>query len=459
VAIEGSGDAEQVRRLVARECGLPVRAVRACVPGSLPRLASGKPDYPAIHVLVRASVRQVEPATDPPDSADSAGHADPAGLRRLYAEVLGRPDVTVDSSFVSLGGDSLSYVELSVRLERALGRLPEQWHTTPIRELRACPEPAGKRRTTLETSVALRAVAITLVVGTHAALFGLSGGAHLLLGVAGFNFARFHLTAVRSLERVRHIGRSVARVAVASMTWIALAFLLTDDYQLANVFLLNYVFGSDEQNAWQFWFIESLVYIQLAVLAVLAVPFVDRLERRFPFGLPMGLAALGLITRYELVPGVDLPTPPVVFWLFALGWAAAKASTWWQRLFVTLAIVATVPGFHGSPQREGVMIAGLLLLVWISRLPSVRPLNRLVGLLAGSSLYIYLIHWQVYPLVKGISPLLALVVSLAAGVVYAAIVTRVVTRIAARLWPTVRHAGGRTLRRAVPRLRSHRRLG
>ena len=37
--------------------------------------------------------------------------------------------MTEDSTFVSLGGDSLSYVEMSVRLEQSLGHLPADWHT------------------------------------------------------------------------------------------------------------------------------------------------------------------------------------------------------------------------------------------------------------------------------------------------------------------------------------------
>lgn len=429
---EGAAVADQtvagaeLRRLVARECGLPVRVVRVCPVTALPRLPNGKPDYPAIRALApaRAPARPA-PGPDPEPEPGAGPAAGGSPLCRTFAEVLGRPDVTGDSTFAGLGGDSLSYVEMSVRLERELGRLPDRWHTTPIRELEAAPRrPPGRGRSTLDTGVALRAVAIGFVVGTHATLFGIAGGAHLLMGVAGFNFARFHLTGGGRGARVRRIARSTARVAVASMSWIALAFLLTEDYALANVFLLNYVAGSGDGNQWHFWFIESLVYLQLAALAVLAVPLVDRLERRFPFALPVALAGLGLVTRYELLPGVQPPTPVVVFWLFALGWAAAKATTGWQRLAVTLAVWVTVPGFFGDLAREAVIVVGLTLLVWVSRVPGGRVLNRVVGVLAGSSLYIYLTHWQVYPHLYQWSPLLAVVASLAAGVGYAAVVTR-----------------------------------
>jgi acyl-CoA synthetase (AMP-forming)/AMP-acid ligase II len=404
VAVE-RGARVDVRRLVAAECGLPARVVRVCVVPALPRLANGKPDYQAVRALA-----------PPPDPAES-------DVRQIFADVLGRTDVTDQSTFVGLGGDSLSYVETSVRLERALGELPERWHTTPVRALRRATG-RRRRRATIDTSVALRAVAIVFIVGTHSALFGIAGGAHLLLGVAGFNFARFHLTGAGRRERARRIVRSTGRVALASMTWIALVYFFADSYSLANVFLLNYVFGAGGESDWHFWFIESLVYIQLGALALLAVPWLDRLERRWPFGLPMAVMALGLVTRYELVPGADLPTPAVVPWLFALGWAAAKARTPAQRLLVTAAIVVTIPGFFGNLAREALMVAGLVLLVWVSRLPSHRLLNRAAAVLAGSSLYIYLTHWQVYPLLYRTSPALAVAASLLVGIGYAALVTR-----------------------------------
>ncbi|MPZ26417.1 MAG: AMP-binding protein [Micromonosporaceae bacterium] len=435
VAVEG-GDAEPVavRRLVARECGLPERVVRVHRVAALPRLPSGKPDYPAVLAL----------AADP---APVSGGTD---LVRLFGRVLGRPDVTGDSTFVSLGGDSLSYVEMSVQLERALGELPDQWHVTPIRDLASEPgrgrpadRPAGRRSraSALDTSVALRAIAIVLVVGTHASLFGISGGAHLLLGVAGFNFARFHLTGGSRGGRVRHLARSIARVAAASAVWIGLAsLLLTDDYSVQNIVLLHQLFPDPgAAHGWHFWFVESLVYFQLAALGLLAIPLVDRLERRHPFALPLALVLAGLVTRYHLVPG-DLPTPAVVAWLFALGWAAGKATGRWQRGLVTVALVATVPGFFGDPSREAVMVAGLVLLVWVDRLPSWRPLTRVAGVLAGSSLFIYLTHWQVYPHLTDVSPLLATAGALAAGIGYAAVVSRARAMLAGRWLP--RRGGG-----------------
>jgi acyl-coenzyme A synthetase/AMP-(fatty) acid ligase len=442
VAVVGAADPHTVRRLVAAECGLPARVVRVCPVPELPRLASGKVDHAAVRDLTRAAAQPAgaQPAvgaqplagSDARVPAPRGGGEPDADLRALYAELLDRPDATVDSSFVSLGGDSLSYVEVSLRLELVLGRLPPGWHTMRIRDLRPALACAGTDRATrlrtIDTSVAIRAIAIVFIVGSHIDVFDLPGGAHLLIGLAGYNFARFHLTAAERGERVRHLSASIARIAVASMVWIAGAAALTGDYNLTNVLLLNEVLGPHEGTYLHFWFVEAIVYTLVVLTAVLAVPAVDRLERRAPLALPAALVAAGLVVRYDLfglTPGLHIPTPVAVFWLFALGWAAAKATGRWHRLGLTVAVLASVPGFFGKPVREVVVIAGLCLLVWVCALPSVRWLNRVAGLLAGASLYIYLIHWQVYPLLDHHSPVLALLASLVAGIGYAAVAARV----------------------------------
>ncbi|MGW7303412.1 AMP-binding protein [Streptomyces sp. NPDC054829] len=442
-ALGTASDESDIRRLVAQECGIPARTLQVRVVSALPRLASGKPDYEAVRRLTRPAGE-----TAPPPAED---------LVHLYAEILDRPDVTEDSSFVSLGGDSLSYVEMSLRLEEALGHLPADWHTRSIRELRSSAAPVDqtkapaqgtirralrawtgpgswRTRRTLETGVVLRAVGIVLIVGSHIRIFDIKGFAHILLGVAGYNFARFLLTDATRRERIRRLWRSIARIAVPSMVWITGAVLLTDFYDPANALLLNSLIdaGTDRFD-WAYWFVESLVYFLIVLAALMAVPLVDRLERRYAFGVPLALMAVGLVGRYDLFDLVSRNpqlSPSVVFWLFALGWAAARADTVRRRLLLTAALLATVPGlFQDQPVRTVTVVAGLALLIWVPTLPSFGPLSAVVGVLASSSLYIYLTHYQLYPYIQDDFPLTALFGSLALGIGYATVVTRVARRV------------------------------
>ena len=210
---------------------------------------------------------------------------------------------------------------------------------TPVRDLESRPETPRVRKlraffAPVETSIVLRAVGIVLIVSTHVGLFSWQGAAHVLMAVAGHNFARFQLSG-KKLPRLRRQLASLARIVVPSVVFIGIAYLVTDNYLPANILLLNAVLGPEAVTTqWHFWFIEILVYLLLAMTALLAVPWADRAERRFPLLLPLALTGAGLLTRYELLnPGVPHTAPAL--WLFALGWAIARSGRWpsaaWSR--------------------------------------------------------------------------------------------------------------------------------
>ncbi|WP_258804395.1 AMP-binding protein [Pseudarthrobacter sp. NS4] len=422
VAVEGDHDAGTLAKILAGSVGLPRAAVVIHPVEALPRLATGKVDYPAVLGLAAADFT-APGAAAPGVAAAGSGEATaakaegPEDIQRIFAEALECSHVRDDDTFVSLDGDSLSYVAVSVRLERVLGQLPPDWHLIPVQELERRRKPARRRLVSfLETSIVVRAAATVCIVATHVELF-MFQTAHLLFVVAGYNFARFQLADER-VPRLRRQLRGVARIVLPSMAFIALAYLLTDRYTIANIFLLNAIVGPEEVTTqWHFWFVELLVYILLALAALMAVPRVDRWERRAPFAFALGLVAIALLSRYDIVdPG--LPKPPPVFWLFALGWALARARTNVHRLTVSAITLLTLPGFFGSTVRDVTVAAGILLLVWVPALPVPAILRRVTGWLAAASLYIYLTHWLVYPVLLPLNPVLAVVGSLVVGVGY-----------------------------------------
>lgn len=405
VAVAGR-DSTASAQLAAQLSGLPVSAVRVCTVGEIPRLPSGKPDYPAIRHLPGA---RTTPRAD---------------VRTLFAEALGLPSgvVTPERTFADLGGDSLTYVALSVKLDRALGQLPANWQTMSVAELEALPRRRRRFGRSLDTSSLLRALGIIAVVSSHIGLFILWGGAHVLLAVAGFNFARFAVTGAPAAKRLRKTLRTVGFIAVPTAVWVAGTLVFSNYYAWQNVLLLNKILGpQDSQTAGHLWFVEVVVYFMLASALLLRLPFTDMLERRAPFWFAMAILAAALIFRYwsfDLYARQDVPFSPLTMWFFVLGWAAAKATTLAQRSLLTGVALLTVPGYFGEPSRERLILAGLLLLIWV---PSVRVPALIAGvaaMLADASLFAYLLHWQVYPLFGEHRPL-ALVASLAAGVVAA----------------------------------------
>jgi acyl-CoA synthetase (AMP-forming)/AMP-acid ligase II len=439
VAARGIGSVparEAVRRAAIGASGVPRDAVRVVAVEEHPALGSGKPDYAAILQL------------DDVDT-DAAGTGQ-GSVPQLYATVLNREDVPDDATFVSLEGDSLSYVEASVRLEALLGHLPSDWDVTPVRELellrsrtdRRGVEPVayapGTRRRrpwrpatdvasrlawrAMESAVWLRALAIVLIVGTHAGLISVQGSANALLVIAGHHLARFQLAEPDRRARVARIVRGAVRIAVPSLVVIVGAHAVGGYYETRNLFLVNWIFGEAELGPpWRFWFVEALLVALALTAALIALPAVHRLERRFPFGLPLAMTICALVLfRLPLLP---IPVPRmhgsalVVLHLFLLGWTLARATTPRRLRLMSLLVVAMVGTFSFNPVRDGLTIAFVLLLMWrpVTRVPA--ALVPGIRVLAAASLYIYVIHWQALELLRG-NPVAAFIGSLALGIAY-----------------------------------------
>lgn len=407
----------EVARVAADASGLPRAAIRVVDVDELPRLSSGKPDYQRLREL----------------AADRAApEAQRLDLRGLFADVLQIDDASIDlgQSFVDLGGNSLSYVTMSVRLERALGHLPSDWPRMPLRELQATSRPRRWWGATLETSVALRAAAIVLVVISHSELYTLWGGAHILLGIAGYNFGRFCLTPLPRADRARHLRNTIAWVAVPSLAWVAIALLVTDDYTASNLLLANKFLGPhDSMTAGRLWFIEVLVWTLAALALVCWTPIFDRAERRWPFGLALGFLALGLALRWDVLGfglGREAWFTVLAFWFFAIGWAAAKSTTAWQRTAVTLVLAVGIIGYFGNPDRETLVFVCLALLIWLPAIRCPSAFTVAAGIVAEASLFIYLTHYQIYPLF-GDHKVLGVTASVIVGVLLTQLLTLVRT--------------------------------
>lgn len=406
-----------VALVAADASGLPRSAIRVLDVDEIPRLPSGKPDLPGVRALADRTV---------------ATERDAADLRVLFADVLHLDAAAIDprASFVDLGGNSLSYVAMSVRLERALGHLPADWPRLPLRDLETTRRSRRWWGTTLETSVALRAVAIVLVVGSHAGLYTLWGGAHVLLGIAGYNFGRFCLTPLPRAQRTRHLVNTIAWIAGPAVAWVAIALVITDDYTASNLLLANKFLGPDDSmTAGRLWFVEVMVWVLVGLALVCATPIADRLERRRPFAWACAFVAVGLALRFDgFGMGREAWFTVLAFWFFAIGWAASKATTAWQRAAVTAMLAVGIVGYFGNPNRELLVFTGLALLIWLPAIRCPSAFTVAAGVLAEASLLIYLVHYQVYPLF-GEHRLLGVVASLAVGVVLTTLLTMARRRI------------------------------
>ena len=414
----------RARRIAARACGLGVGHVRSAVL-PLARLANGKIDRAGCDVLVRAS--------DPEECADARQRIDAPSLSVRAAvvlrDVLGREEVDLNQSFVAQGGDSLSHVPASVGLSKVLGDLPRDWHHRPVADLIDSAAPAGDvgpvgqlrpgggwRR--LETSVLLRALAVVMIIGTHAGLFRLPGGAHTLMVVAGFNAALFGLSAAKISERWRGTARFLIGVGVPTMVMAAVGMAL-GRYGWGNVLLANWAtgeWGRLQRN--ELWFVDALILCVLVATIVLSFRPVARVWRTDPWLVAFGLAIVALVPRYVILglfEGTLRGLMPTVFWLFAVGLALAHAATWPRRaLTLAVAVVGVVNFFPEDLARNATILAGIVALALLQNVHVPAVVVPLVSLVAAASLHIYLVQFLILGHIP--SPLLGTLVALVAGV-------------------------------------------
>lgn len=126
---------------LAAELGLPTSLVSVRRMETLPRLASGKVDYPAL--APKAPERLWLPAHPLRFARETlveawrllfGGPERTLTVGEIFTEVLQRP-AGMDDTFITLGADSLNYIELSIALEDVMGRLPDGWTHMTVGEL------------------------------------------------------------------------------------------------------------------------------------------------------------------------------------------------------------------------------------------------------------------------------------------------------------------------------------
>jgi acyl-coenzyme A synthetase/AMP-(fatty) acid ligase len=411
--IESVAHDTELLNTAAQLVAIPRARLAAVALPAWPRTLSGKIDLPSVTTAARSISR---------------AHVGPYDtVQTTFELIVGPVRAPTTQTFASLGGDSFSYIEMSIRLEKLIGRLPVDWHLQSVSKLTALadehePDPT-RRWVRLDTSIAIRALAIVMIVCTHMGLYRVPGGAHTLLLVLGYNVARFQLSSADAPGRLRKLSATVARVAVPTVVWIGTQMLLFGGYSLGALFLVNNYFGSAwrRNGRWEYWYFETFVQSMIVIGLLFAIPVVRRAERRAPFEFALVVVAITLFFRFQIIELGDsynsMFRPHTVACFIALGWAAQRARQVWQGLLVTALLAVTSIGYFGQVDREWRIILLGAALIWLPTIPLPRLAARPISVIAAASMHIFLVHWQVWPIfTPWLDRYLALVATIATGV-------------------------------------------
>lgn len=448
-------------RTIARQLGLPATAVNLQPVLEIPTLHNSKTDYRSIAAWPKAANDAADDATlDSETGHDSKKTAPLAALQRVYRNALGLSRVEPTDSFVSLNGDSLSYVSASVGVERTLRKLPAGWTEQTLEELAAQAPASATSWTerirqlpkqlfaTVETATVFRCVAILLIMLGHTGLHDTQGSAHALLVLVGMNLFRFQL---QKPDPRRALLKTVGLVVGISLPVYILLFSFNEEYSWHLLTYSRMTLGDEFfDHDCGYWFIEVLVWTTLGIAALYAVPQVRSLIDRAPWIWWMSVTGVGLAARFGVF-GPEMGwngagRPLFAFWLITAGIAIAASRNMVQSGLACLAVAVGLAGFfRDEALREILCLVFVLVLAWVPRIPLPRLVVPVIELISSATLFIYLVHWEIIrPLDEVLKPgpfgqdmvYVALPVAVVAGLLYHWVWTRLA--IGASLWSQAR---------------------
>lgn len=366
----------------------------------LPLLPNGKIDRERLRVLAKSEEALQEKSLPPGPVPNQTERA----IMAHWQTTLGIRTIGVERSFFELGGDSLSTISAAIQLEEILGVLPEHWEKQSVRELAGYKQNQRSFFTSIDTPVFMRAVSIVAIVAAHFGFPNLAGSVRTLFVVAGMSFGKYLMNSVRRTNSVRAILQLALKIAVPTVLYTVLIdVVLFRNFKWQAVFLLNNLLEPDfHKGGYHFWFVLVLVQSLLILAGLLAIKRVRQLVCAKPFesawsgaALMAGVAALthigGHTAFHDHVPTVYLGA-------MFLGWCIVEANTLPRRLWLAAATVLTfIEPVLRSWEQEVVflpLVATLCLATW-RQIPMPVFLGRMVNLLAGGSLFIYLTDNQV----------------------------------------------------------------
>ena len=392
VAVEDQRDPAALADSLASRYKVPADRIVAVRVDPLPRLPTGKPDYRGIMAAA--------PIPDP-DAATAGGIV---AYRALLTKLARGNPVDDDSSFETIGGDSLNFVEASILLERTLGELPDGWDAMTLGDLTvlagAAPRKAGAARSRVDSDILVRVCAILAIIVGHGFGLGnewLKGGADVLLMAAGFGLAKYNFARFTR-------GQGIGVVADVFLKYVLFYYAIMALYALAGgevrwqQWLLIGNYGHRPDGILTFyWFIEAW----FQGLLVFSLLFLFRPIRDFAVRRPLAFAST-LVAGSVILKGLgylwsepsDLRFRSLdqTFGFMAAGWALAFMRTHAERaLVMAVAVLYSFSSWGGDNSHPWLLLALSMVLAsgWRPRMPT--PLAAMLRTTAMASFYIYIL--------------------------------------------------------------------
>lgn len=442
--------------LIADEYDLPLSVIHTHPLDKLPLLPSGKPDRKALTKL--AEVALEEEAGAAPTSAD---------LATVLGQATRQTSVGPNDSFVSLGGDSLSYLQVQLALEERLGVVPEGWEHMKLSQLEALEPQEGGRQgwRALTIDVPLRLLAICFVIIQHTSSFDVSGGTWVLILLMGFSAGRFRKQAILDGQPLK-VGWPMLYPFLPLYLALVLVYAVLRGTPMPEDIMLvsNYMLQDHSNLLTAYWFVSFYVQVVLVLVLISVVPAARGALARYPLGMPIGLSVL-MLGLFSLGIGAGAYQGSIGQWpvprlgirglyenlpLFFAGWLLSDPSK--RGILPGLALTAVTAllfvALDTKPMVIVLMCSAAVMVAMRVQIPMPARLSRGLQQLAGLTMFVYLLHIIVIFVVSdyGLIPLPdvpRVIVSIILSFAVAAVAKRFFERFEPRLRARLQRSSGR----------------
>lgn len=338
----------------------------------------------------------------------------------IFQKVFMGKEITPESSFKALGGDSLNYVQIMILLEKNHGTLPDHWQNFSIKEIEGLKFVNNRQFDLIETNVILRATAISTVLINHTNAINpiyIAGGASFLLVLVGYSFARFQTELLLSGKVWSTIWGYLNKILIPYMG-ICIIFIILQKIVLKQapeydlLLMISNFYRLQVDAVFYLWFLQVLTQCLIILGLLFSIKKVREYCRDNLWIFSVTLLSIFSILCFTLdsfwnTQHLDFRVPHIYMPLFMVGWCVylAKSSTQKWMLYCYSLLLFTAMYRQDMWQLANYiwLVLGITLLTFIPKLKIPKVIKPLVTEIASAAFYIYLTHIFVLHFIKPIT--------------------------------------------------------
>ena len=334
--------------------------------------------------------------TSKPDNRPKYKHV----LYNRYSDVFTDQNINDTSSFTSLGGDSLNYVQISMILQDYFDYLPDKWELLTLKDLSNIKHSEiiqKQKYINIDSSIILRVIAIFAVVLTHSGFNFTGGGTLLLFMLVGYNMGRFKHDEFVDSGVWNWYGVYAIKILIPYVILSILIMLKKHEVDLSSVFLVTNLMKLELTVVFPFWFVQVLLQSLFLIALLFSVKTVRTHLKQQPWFYSLLILFVLCLVRFyspllwdtsylrDLVPQRYI----IFIWL---GYCFSFLVTHYQKmLMLIIGISLTYLDLDGSYKIYWLTL-GSVTLAFIPYLTVPSVIKYPIYSIANSTFYIFIFH-------------------------------------------------------------------